>query len=106
MVFLAAALSSCASEPELPKPAVASGTTSEIVYVDVREIFEWDDGHVENAIHVRLSDIMSGKVSKIPKDKRLAIYCRSGNRSATAVEKLKSLGYSDLYDAGGMVSIP
>lgn len=78
----------------------------ESVFVDVREYSEWSEWHVQWAIHLRLWEIESGNVASLPKDKKLILYCRSGRRSAIALENLKKLGFTNLSDAGGMTSIP
>lgn len=86
--------------------AVAAATpTADILYVDVREDDEWAAGHIDGAIHVKLGDIESGKVDTIPKDRDIAVYCRSGRRSAIAMTALKNLGYTRVRDAGGMTSV-
>lgn len=77
----------------------------ESVYVDVREDNEWNEWHIKWAIHLRLWEIESWNVSSLPKDQHIILYCRSGRRSAIALEKLKTLGYKNIADAGGMMSI-
>lgn len=72
--------------------------------VDVRTRFEYDEGHIEGAILYPLDEINSDTVSTILPDKETAIivYCQSGNRSSQALEKLKSLGYTNVYDLGSI----
>ncbi|NRH21479.1 rhodanese-like domain-containing protein [Candidatus Gracilibacteria bacterium] len=77
----------------------------ESIYVDVREDNEWSEGHIQGATHLRLGEIESGNISTLPKDKHIILYCRSGRRSAIALEKLKTLGFQNISDAGGMTSI-
>ncbi|HPN61008.1 MAG TPA: rhodanese-like domain-containing protein, partial [Bacilli bacterium] len=65
-----------------------------IVLVDVRTYEEYIAEHIPNAILVPLATLESSAASKIPdKDGTYFVYCRSGNRSATAVSQLKSWGY-------------
>lgn len=86
--------------------AIAAPTpTADVLYIDVREDDEWAAGHIDGAIHVKLGDIEAGSVSAIPKDKDVALYCRSGRRSAIAMTALKNLGYTRVRDAGGMTSV-
>lgn len=86
--------------------AIAAPTpTNDVLYVDVREDDEWAAGHIDGAIHVKLGDIEAGKVDAIPKDRDIAVYCRSGRRSAIAMNALKNLGYTRIRDAGGMTSV-
>lgn len=72
--------------------------------VDVRTRFEYDEGHIEGAILYPLDEINNDTVSTILPDKEMAIivYCQSGNRSSQALEKLKSLGYTNVYDLGSI----
>lgn len=72
--------------------------------VDVRTRFEYDEGHIEGAILYPLDEINNDTVSTIFPDKETAIivYCQSGNRSSQALEKLKSLGYTNVYDLGSI----
>ncbi len=77
----------------------------ESIYVDVRENNEWREWHIQWAMHLRLWEIESWNISSLPKDKHIILYCRSGRRSAIALEKLKTLGFINISDAGGMTSI-
>jgi rhodanese-related sulfurtransferase len=85
--------------------AQAFNPQSTLLYVDVREDDEWAAGHIDGAIHVKLSDIEAGQVDAIPKDRDIALYCRSGRRSAIAMTALKNLGYTRVIDVGGMTSV-
>ena len=71
----------------------------DFVYVDVRTDEEWNEGHVDGAIHVTLADVEAGKTEMLPKDKELRVYCRSGRRSAQAIEALKKQGFTNLVNA-------
>lgn len=84
------------------------------VLVDVRERSEWDEGHVEGAIFLPLSELKKGLskeelAKRVQGDKVLYTYCRSGRRSVSAAEILEKVftdvralkpGYQDLIDAG------
>ena len=109
-VFFLLFLGSCTSPSDIPsqEPNWTSQTlshNSSILYVDVREDDEWALWHINGAIHLKLWDIESGKVSTLPKDTPLAIYCRSGRRSKIAVDALQKLGYPQSYDVGGMTAL-
>lgn len=67
------------------------------VVVDVREIGEYQGGHFPGAINVPLSQL-SHQFHKIPKDRDVALICRSGNRSMQAARFLKKSGYSSLWN--------
>ncbi len=56
--------------------------------VDVRESFEFEDGHVPQARHIPLNSIPE-KLAELPKDKKIWIICASGGRSMTAANFLE-----------------
>ena len=68
------------------------------VFVDVREKAEWDDGHLEGALHLPLSELQEGVApksleEKLDKSKILYTHCRAGRRSLLAADILEELGY-------------
>ncbi|MGN0993313.1 MAG: rhodanese-like domain-containing protein [Bacilli bacterium] len=74
------------------------------IILDVRTIDEYNAGHIPNAICIPNETIGSDIVSELPnKEQLILVYCRSGNRSKQAVEKLKDLGYTNLIEFGGIV---
>ena len=73
--------------------------------LDVREEYEYQAGHVKGAINLPLREILSQKDS-LPKDRDIYVYCRSGHRSADAVNFLKSLGFEKVHNVdGGFIDI-
>ena len=77
----------------------------EATAVDVREPDEFAVGHIPGAKLLPLSQVLSRAAEVLPdKDAMWLIYCRTGRRSADAVQKLDSLGYTNLYDLGGILS--
>ena len=73
--------------------------------LDVREEYEYQDGHIKEAINIPLREILE-KRDILPKDKDIYVYCRSGHRSADAVNFLKSLGFEKVYNVdGGFIDI-
>ena len=73
--------------------------------LDVREEYEYQEGHVKGAVNLPLREILSQKDS-LPKDKDIYVYCRSGHRSADAVNFLKSLGFEKVHNVdGGFIDI-
>lgn len=74
----------------------------EVLVVDVRSSPEWDGGHIENAIHINLySDEFESDIAKLDKSKEYVVYCHAGGRSATAVEKMKELGFTNVHNMAG-----
>ena len=79
----------------------------EVIIVDVRTEEEYEEAHIEGALLLTLDQIDSKAESVIPdKEKTYLIYCRSGNRSAQAAEKLVEMGYANIYDFGGIIDWP
>ena len=73
--------------------------------LDVREEYEYQEGHVKGAVNLPLREILSQKDS-LPKDNDIYVYCRSGHRSADAVNFLKSLGFEKVHNIeGGFIDI-
>ncbi|ETB64149.1 TPA: rhodanese-like domain-containing protein [Candidatus Nomurabacteria bacterium] len=85
--------------PETLPTKVLNG---EVVLLDVREDSEWSDGHIEGALHLPLGEINEESVINLPKDKEIYIYCRSGRRAGEAETILKSLGFSNVLNIGGI----
>jgi len=73
----------------------------ETVYLDVREANEWSLGHVPGAMHIPRGTL-EGKVERmIPRDRKVVIYCASGNRSALAADTMQQMGYADVASMSG-----
>jgi rhodanese-related sulfurtransferase len=81
--------------------------SEDVIVLDVRTPEEFNEGHIENAVLLPVSDIKdkAGEVLT-DKDAKILVYCRSGNRSATAAKELIEMGYTDVYDFGGIMSWP
>lgn len=78
-----------------------------IIIVDVREQDEYDEQHILDAILLPVNNINKDAADVIPdKDTVYFIYCRSGNRSATAAAQLVGMGYKNIYDFGGIIDWP
>ena len=77
----------------------------DVVILDVRTAHEYASGHIPNAINLSNEDIQAGKVDSLKDKKQLImVYCRSGNRSRQAAQKLAELGYTNVVDFGGIQS--
>ena len=77
------------------------------VLVDVRTKAEYDEGHIEGALLLPLDQLETLAESQLKdKDATLLIYCRSGNRSAQASALLLELGYTQIFDFGGIMDWP
>ncbi len=78
------------------------------VILDVRSAEEFAEGHIPGAVLLPHTDITDETAAQaIPgKDTVVLVYCRSGNRSATASATLAGLGYTQVYDFGGIRDWP
>ena len=75
--------------------------------LDVRRPDEYAEGHIPGAICLPNEEIGETAPEALPdKNRTILIYCRSGRRSAEAAEKLIRLGYTDVWDFGGILSYP
>lgn len=73
------------------------------IILDVRTQAEYNQGHIPNAICIPNETIDENVVNKLlDKNQMILVYCRSGNRSKQAAEKLKKLGYTNLIEFGGI----
>lgn len=71
-------------------------------FVDCRELEEWEDGHIDGATFLPLSEFQQRYETALPeKDAKIVIQCRSGKRSMNACMFLLSKGYSDLNNLEG-----
>ncbi len=70
--------------------------------IDVRTPEEFSEGYIDGAINLPLDSIKAGNMPQVSKDSTVYVYCRSGNRSAEAKQKLNLAGYSNVVDLGGI----
>ena len=77
-----------------------------VVVLDVRTVDEFNDGHIKGAILIDQgqSDFIEKAKSLLPIDKKIAIYCRSGRRSANAAGRLADIGYKCVNLKGGIIA--
>ena len=106
-VGLSAVLLACvamAGEPASPSATPKATMTQEqlvehltkhpqhLVVLDVRTPQEFAEGHVPGAINVP-HDVLASRLGEVPKDKDIVVYCRSGRRTALAMDVLAAHGY-------------
>ena len=77
-----------------------------VVILDVRKADEFAEGHIAGAVLIDQfqSDFVELAQAKLPKDKTIAIYCRSGRRSANAAGKLADAGFKCVNLKGGIIA--
>lgn len=71
-------------------------------FVDVRSEQEFKSGHYPGAINIPLQEIQVKANELKQLNVPIVLYCRSGARSYNALQILKQLGFSDVYNAGGL----
>ena len=95
MLFLTALLllAGCGARPE----------ESGYIILDVRTAEEYSEKHIPGAVNVPNEIIGSAGIPELPdKAQLILVYCRSGNRSKQAAEKLAKLGYTNIVEFGGI----
>ena len=114
LVFLIA-LSGCGTEEKgsvymninAEKAREMMNELDEFVLLDVRSEEEFSEGHIPGAIIIPHEEISERAESEIlEKDIPIFVYCRSGRRSKIAAEELVALGYSEIYEFGGIIDWP
>lgn len=82
---------------------ILTSERADYMVVDVREQNEYDEGHIKGAKLIPYTQIGDRAATELPdKDQTILLYCRSGRRSQIAANTLVELGYTAVYDFGGM----
>jgi len=113
IILLVAALllSACAKKTENASyQQISQETAKEMmtkddghIIVDVRRQDEYDSGHIPGAILIPNESIGTDRPAELPDlDQIILIYCRSGNRSKQAAQKLTEMGYKNIFEFGGI----
>ncbi len=68
----------------------------ELVILDVRTVEEYDDGHLEGAVNIPVQEL-ADRLDELDRGDELLVYCRTGNRSATAVQILSENGFTRVF---------
>lgn len=111
LLFICVFISGCLKKTEVSiKPITTKEVynninTGKYVILDVREDIEYNEGHISSAINISV-DYISSEIEKMiaNKDFNIVVYCRGGSRSLEASKKLLELGYTNVYDMGGIVN--
>lgn len=87
---------------ELAKEMMRSDDS--LVVVDVRTQEEYVQGHIPGAICVPNESIVDAQPEELPDlEQTILVYCRSGRRSKEAAQKLADMGYTNVYEFGGII---
>ena len=114
LIFIISILSACSSQDDTSASKYSKITAkeakemmdknSDITILDVRSEEEFNTGHIEGAILIPDTEILEmAEETLTDKSATILVYCRSGRRSALASASLVELGYSNVYDFGGII---
>ena len=82
-------------------------TREDALVLDVRTEAEYEEAHIPGAVCVPNESIQDTMPEELPdKEQLILVYCRSGNRSKQAAEKLANLGYTNVMEFGGINTWP
>ena len=77
---------------------------TDYILLDVRRLDEFEEGHIPGAINIPNESIGTEEIAELPdKNQTIYVYCRSGNRSKQASQKLVELGYTNVIEFGGII---
>ena len=77
---------------------------TDLVILDVRTVGEFDEGHIMDAINIPVGEI-ADRLDELSKEDDLLVYCRTGNRSGSAVSILSDAGYTKVYHMHEGISV-
>ena len=75
----------------------------EAILIDVRTPAEYRDGHIPGVVNIPLAEIEK-RLGEIPKDKKVVLICRTGNRSAQGTKFLRGKGFENVFNSTGGMS--
>jgi rhodanese-related sulfurtransferase len=86
--------------------AVAMIEGGERTIIDVRTPAEFAESHVAGALNIDvLADDFDERIAALDPERPYLVYCRAGNRSAAAAERMEVAGIRDIADAGGLTEL-
>ncbi|HHT97077.1 MAG TPA: rhodanese-like domain-containing protein [Clostridiales bacterium] len=114
IIFLTITLTACKSNKKTHLASYNTITTtkakemmdenSDIIILDVRTLEEYNEGHIDGALLIPDYQLLDKAETVLTNPSAtILVYCRSGRRSAIAAKNLADLGYSNIYDFGGIL---
>ncbi len=76
-------------------------TDKAYMLLDVRTPDEFNSGHIAGAVNISV-ETLQNRLSEVPRDQPIVVYCHSGNRSTQAAQMLADAGYTDIRNLGGI----
>ena len=111
-LLLVIVLGSCSGEEEslgyvqisTDEAVAMMAEREDYVILDVRTAEEFAEKHIVGAVNIPNEEIGTEPIEQLPDlDQLILVYCRSGNRSKQASEKMVKLGYTNVYEFGGII---
>ena len=116
-IILIAGLSACAGQAEAatkisadtldkmpyemsPQEVYDAIQTGQVMVIDVREQWEYEEGHIPGAKLIPMMEV-ENRLVEIPKDEHVIVTCRSGNRSSQIADFLSNKGYKLIHNMDG-----
>lgn len=103
LALLAAVFAGCAGMMTLPSELEAGKVNAimkenysnpELVFIDVRSVREYDEGHLERALNIPVETaVFRPEMEKLDRGMNYVLYCRSGNRARDARDIMRSMGF-------------
>lgn len=106
VVIAAAALVLTACSSNSADSPLSPENNQSSVVIDVRTPEEFNSGHVEGALNISVEDPnFQNVIATLDPNADYLVYCRSGNRSAVAIDIMQSMGFTSLLDGGAFTSM-
>ena len=83
-----------------PQEVASWGHDGQPLVLDVRQLGEWQAGHIPDAVHIELGEL-EARATELPRGRPIVAHCGHGERSSSAISILQRLGFSDLYNLDG-----
>jgi len=83
--------------------AIARRGAGDAVFLDVRELPEWNLFRIPGAVHVPLGTLAAAARAAVPRDRDVIVYCNAGSRSVLATDQLRAMGFTRVSSLSGGV---
>lgn len=87
-----------------PAEAIAVRAADGALFLDVRELNEWNLFRIPGALHIPIGALPAAAAARVPKDRDIIVYCNRGNRSALATDQLRAMGWTRASSLRGGVT--
>lgn len=107
ILFICLLLCGCAKNTESSINSITCSDKDTLVkkgavLIDVREDYEYNEEHLDNAINIPYTVILDNIDKYASTDSDIILYCKSGKRASIAALTLKEAGYKHIYNLGGI----